>query len=104
MGLTRSNSNKMPHVMRFYEKDIVKVREDKIKKLFYSNPIYLKEKENEDYIRGPETFLKKAQGVVIECDWDWRRGLWSHFVELTDKRNTIKIKLWFLETELEEII
>lgn len=103
MGLIRK-SNRAPHVMRFYEKDIVKVREDKIKKLFYSNPIYLRDKEEEDYLKSPESFLKRAQGVVVECDWDWRRELWSHFVELSDKKNTRTIRLWFLETELEEVI
>lgn len=95
-------NNKVPHVMRFYENDIVKVREDKIKKLFFSNPYYLKDKEEEGYIKNPEMFLKKATGVVVECDWDWRRELWSHFVELSDKKGTTTIRLWFLESEIEE--
>lgn len=90
----------IPHLMRFFENDDVKVKEDKINKLFYSNPIYLKDKDDEDYLEKPEMFLKKAQGKVLECDWDKRKKLWSHFVELKDKKDTKRIRLWFLETEI----
>lgn len=92
--------NYMPHLMRFWENDEVRVKEDKIKHLFYSNPIYLNDKDEEDCLDKPEMFLKKAQGKVIECDWDKRKNLWSHFVELKDKKGTKTIRLWFLETEL----
>jgi len=88
---------KLPHLMKFYESDEVKVKEDKIKSLFFSNPIYLKE---EGELTNPESFLKRTTGRVLECDWDRRRELWTHFVSFIDKKTQKEIRLWFLETEL----
>lgn len=84
-------------LMRFYENDEVKVKEDKISTLFFSNPIYLKEEDN---IHDALSFFKKTSGYVIECDWCMRRKQWTHFVSFFDKKQKKEIRLWFLEDEL----
>lgn len=82
---------------KIYENDDVKVIEEKINTLYYSNPIYLKE---EDEMDDPEGFLKKSQGKVLESDWDKRKCEWSHFVELFNNKTGVMERLWFLESEL----
>lgn len=89
----------MMTLMKFYEGDEVRVREDKIPTLFYSNPEYL----IEDRITEPESFLKRSVGIVIECDWDKRKKQWSHFIEFRDKTTFGLVRLWFLESELREV-
>lgn len=89
----------MKTLMKFYEGDEVRIKEEKISSLFYSNPEYLEE----DGITKPEIFLKRTTGVVIECDWDKRKKEWSHFIEFKDKTSHGLVRLWFLESELNLI-
>jgi hypothetical protein len=97
-----------------YESDTVKVRLEKVDKLFFSNLHLTAEEEfdglekeeaiplKEEFIKSYKRFLKHKIGLVRECDFHkYRINQWSYRVEFPPiKEGGEAIVLWFLESEL----